>query len=154
MQQNNPYFDRPVFYSVRTVEFDPTVGSRKRLAFHPLPDAAYVLRVPMILRPTMLDSTNQYPVGGETLAQLIVQACLMSVELDFYEKKEDGDAGRHTRRFQQMLPLAIRADLEKSSPTSLGPDCPRGESRDYGAWDCDYARAARIGSLTLDGDIM
>jgi hypothetical protein len=113
-----------------------------------------VLRVPMILRPTMLDSTNQYPVGGETLAQLIVQACLMSVELDFYEKKEDGDAGRHTRRFQQMLPLAIRADLEKSSPTSLGPDCPRGESRDYGAWDCDYARAARIGSLTLDGDIM
>jgi hypothetical protein len=144
-QQDNPYYDRPAFYSVRTVEFDPTTGSRKRLALHPTPDAAYVLRVPMILRPTMIDATNQYPVGGETLAQLIVEACLSAVELDFYEKT----SGRHTQMFQAMLPLAIRADLDKSSPTSLGPD--RGDrSR---AFDSDYwARSARIGSLTLDGD--
>jgi hypothetical protein len=151
MQQNNPYYDRPVFYSVRTVEFDPTVGSRKRLAFYPTPDAAYVLRVPMILRPTMIDSTNQYPVGGETLSQLIVEACLKSVEVDFYEKTD----GRHTRKFYEMLPLAIKADLEKSAPTSLGPDMPRGEHYYSGvAYDCDYARAARIGAIVLDGDTM
>jgi hypothetical protein len=151
MQQANPYYERPVFYSVRTVEFDPTVGSRKRLAFYPTPDAAYVMRVPMILRPTMIDDTNQYPVGGETLAQLIVQACLMSVELDFYEKVD----GRHTRRYYEMLPLAIKADLEKSAPTHLGPDMPRGEGYylglDYGY---DYARAARIGAIVLDGTTM
>lgn len=152
MQQSNPYYDRPCWYSVRTVEFDPTVGSRKRLAFYPTPDAAYVLRVPMILRPTMIDATNQYPVGGETLAQLIVEACLMSVELDFYEKQD----GRHTRMFQAMLPLAIQADVEKSSPTSLGPDCPRGDGyyTGYFGYDYDYARAARIGALTLDGDTL
>jgi hypothetical protein len=148
---NDPYYDRPIFYSVRTVEFDPTVGSRKRLAFYPTPDAAYLLRVPMILRPTMIDETNQYPVGGETLAQLIVQACLMAVELDFYEKVD----GRHTKRFYEMLPLAIRADQEKSAPTSLGPDCPRGEGYYSGlGYDYDYARAARIGALTLDGDTL
>jgi hypothetical protein len=151
MQQDNPSYDRPRFYSVRSVEFDPTVGSRKRLAFYPTPDAAYVLRVPMILRPTMIDETNQYPVGGETLAQLIVQACLMAVELDFYEKVD----GRHTKRFYEMLPLAIRADQEKSAPTSLGPDCPRGEGYYSGlGYDYDYARAARIGALTLDGDTL
>lgn len=149
-QQDNPYFDRPVCYSVRTVEFDPTVGSRKRLAFYPMPDAAYVLRVPMILRPTMIDETNQYPVGGETLAQLIVEACLASVEMDFYEKLD----GRHTKRFYEMLPLAIRADQEKSAPTSLGPDMPRGEGYYSGICDSDYARAARIGTLTLDGDVL
>lgn len=149
-QMDDPYYDRPCFYSVRTVEFDPTVGSRKRLALYPTPDAAYVLRVPMILRPTMIDSTNQYPVGGETLAQLIVQACLMSVELDFYEKVD----GRHTRRFYEMLPQAIRADLEKSSPTHLGSDMPRGEGYYSGVYDYDYARAARIGALTLDGDTL
>ena len=60
-EQDDPYFDRPIFYSVRTVEFDPLVGSRKRLAFYPTPDAAYVLRVPMILRATMIDETNLYP---------------------------------------------------------------------------------------------
>lgn len=149
LQQNNPYYDRPVCYSVRTVEFDPTVGSRKRLTFYPIPDAAYVLKVPMILRPTMIDSTNIYPVGGETLSQVILEACLASVEMDFYEKTD----GRHTKRFYEMLPAAIAADQEKSAPTSLGPDRPRGEGYHFGVYDQDeYARAARLGTLTLDGD--
>lgn len=149
-QMDDPYYDRPCYYSVRTVEFDPTVGSRKRLALYPTPDAAYTLRVPMILRPTMIDATNQYPVGGETLSQLIVEACLMSVELDFNRKPD-----RHTAQFQQMLPLAIQADLEKSAPTSLGPDMPRGEGYYFGVYDYDhYARAARMGTLTLDGDTL
>lgn len=151
MQQSNPFFDRPCYYSVRTVEFDPTVGSRKRLAFYPTPDAAYVLRVPMILRPTMIDSTNQYPVGSETLAQLIIEACLSSVELDYYEKVD----GRHTQMFRAMLPLAIRADQEKSAPTQLGPDCPRGEGYYFGVdYGYDYFRAARMGSVVLDGETM
>ena len=147
-QQDNPYYDRPIFYSVRTVEFDPTVGSRKRLALYPTPDAAYVLRVPMILRPTMIDSTNQYPVGGETLAQVILEACLAAAERNFDEENK-----RHTERFQQLLPLAIRADLEKSSPTSLGPDMPKGE-RGRGIYDDYWLRSSRIGTLTLDGDTL
>ena len=147
MQQRNPYYWRPAYYSIRTVEFDPTVGSRKRLAFYPVPDAQYVLRVPCILRPTMIDATNQYPVGGETLAQLIIEACLSAVELDYYEKVD----GRHTRMFQAMLPLAIAADREKSSPTSLGPDSPRGEGYYSCFGDSDYERARRMGSVSLDG---
>lgn len=150
MQQDDPYYDRPMFYSVRTVEFDPTVGSRKRLAFYPTPDAAYVLRVPMILRPTMIDSTNQYPVGGETLAQLIVEACLSAVELDFYEKTD----GRHTRMFQAMLPLAIQADQQKSAPTHLGPDMGHRESYYSALRNDDCARASRIGDMTLDGSTL
>jgi hypothetical protein len=146
-QQDRPYFDRPILYSVRTVEFDPTVGSRKRLAFYPTPDAAYVLRVPMILRPTMIDETNQYPVGGETLAQVILEACLAAAERNFDEQNK-----RHTERFQQLLPLAILADMEKSAPTSLGPDCPKGVVSRSGVYDADYLRASRIGSLTIDGD--
>ena len=63
-QQNDPYFDRPIFYSVRTVEFDPTTGSRKRLAFYPSPDAAYVLRVPMILRPCSLSLRRRFSFSG------------------------------------------------------------------------------------------
>lgn len=148
-QQNNPYFDRPVFYSVRTVEFEPTVGSRKRLAFYPTPDAAYVLRVPMILRPTMIDETNQYPVGGETLAQVITEACLAAAERNFDERE-----ARHTTRFMQLLPLAIRADLEKSSPTTLGPDSTRGEGHYSGVYDSEYWSRVRIGDITLDGDTL
>uniref|UniRef100_A0A6M3LPF6 Uncharacterized protein n=1 Tax=viral metagenome TaxID=1070528 RepID=A0A6M3LPF6_9ZZZZ len=145
-QQNDPYYDRPIYYSVRTVQFDPTTGSRKRLALYPTPDAAYVLRVPMILRPTMIDETNLYPVGGETLSPVITEACLAAAERNFDEQD-----GRHTTRFQELLPLAIRADQERSSPTSLGPDSPRGERR-TDLYDPDYLRASRIGTLTLDGE--
>lgn len=145
-QQDNPYYDRPIYYSVRTVEFDPTTGSRKRLALYPTPGAAYVLRVPMILRPTMIDETNQYPVGGETLAQVILEACLAAAERNFDEENK-----RHTERFQQLLPLAILADMEKSAPTSLGPDMPKGE-RGRGLYDDYWLRSSRIGTLTLDGD--
>lgn len=148
-QQDDPYFDRPVFYSVRTVEFDPTVGSRKRLAFYPTPDAAYVLRVPMILRPTMIDETNIYPVGGETLTQVIVEACLAAAERNFEEQE-----GRHTKRFMELLPLAIAADVDKSSATSLGRDAPRGDIYRSGVFDYYWSRSSRIGAVTLDGDTL
>jgi hypothetical protein len=143
-QQDDPYFDRPVFYSVRTVEFDPLVGSRKRLAFYPTPDAAYVLRVPMILRPTMIDATNLYPVGGETLAQVITEACLAAAERNFEEQEST-----HTKRFQELLHLAIATDQEKSSPTSLGRDSPRDKRRNVSSY---WLRSSRIGTLSLDGD--
>lgn len=147
-QQDDPYFDRPVFYSVRTVEFDATVGSRKRLALYPTPDAQYVLRVPMVLRPTMIDETNQYPVGGETLSQLILESCLAQAERNFEEREHV-----HTKRFHELLPQAIMADQEKSSPTSLGPDMPRGE-RGSGIYDEYWLRSSRIGAVSLDGDTL
>ena len=148
MLQDNPYFDRPTRYSVRTVQFDPTVGSRKRLAFYPTPDAAYVLKVPMLLRPTMIDETNLYPVGGETLTQVIVEACLAAAERNFEEQP-----GTHTKRLMELLPFAVAADMEKSSPTSLGPDAPRGSGYHYGIRDYT-SRALRMGAITLDGDTL
>lgn len=147
MQQEDPYYDQPVYYSVRTVQFDPTVGSRKVLALYPTPDAEYVFRVPMVLRPTMIDSTNLYPVGGETLAQVITEACLAAAERNFDER-----GNVHTQQFNYHLPLAIEQDLEKSSPTSLGPDMPKGEGYYSGMYDWDHwYRAKRIGTITLDG---
>jgi len=148
-QQNDPYFDRPIFYSVRTVEFDPLVGSRKVLAFYPTPDKVYVLRVPMILRATMIDETNLYPVGGETLTQVITESCLAAAERNFEEQ-----VGTHTTRFQELLPLAITTDREKSSATSLGPDAPRGERHRSGYDSYYWLRSSRLGAITLDGDTL
>lgn len=142
-RQNNPYYDRPIYYSTRTVEFDPTVGSRRRLALYPTPDAAYVLKVPMKLRATMIDAVNQYPVGTESLTQVITEACLAAAERNYDEQEK-----RHTARFQELLPLAIAADQEMTSPTSLGPDAPRGENANW------PSRAIRMGSVTLGGTEM
>lgn len=150
LEADNPEFDRPVFYSVRNVEFDPTVGSRRVLAMYPAPDQAYMLRVPMILRPVMLDEENQYPVGGEMLSQVILEACLASAEHNFEEREHV-----HEKRFMEMMGLAIRNDEDRSSATSLGPDAPRGERSRFNVFDSDYrAREQRIGYLTLGGDTL
>lgn len=138
--QDDPYTDHPLYYSIRTVEFDPTVGSRRRLVFYPIPDAAYNLKAKMKLRATMIDSTNQYPVGGELIAQLIVEACLAAAERNY-----DEEAKQHTRRYMEMLPLSIAADQEFSSPTTLGRDAPTGETVRY------ITRASLMGDVSLDG---
>jgi hypothetical protein len=131
---------RPLYFSVRNVEFDPTVGSRRQVVLFPTPDDAYVLLARMKLRPTMIDAVNQYPVGGEAISQLIVEACLAAAERNY-----DEEAKHHTRRFMELLPLAIAADNEMTSPTTLGPDAPKGESENV------YSRAMLCGDLTLNG---
>jgi hypothetical protein len=147
LEGNNPEFDRPVFYSVRTVTFDPTVGSRKALVLYPAPDQAYTLRVPMILRPVLLDATNIYPVGGEMLSQVMLEACLAAAEHNFEEREHV-----HEKRFMELIGLAIRDDQDRSSPTSLGADGSRGSSGSM--VDYEYRlREQRIGSVSIDGNI-
>lgn len=150
LEGNNPEFDRPVFYSVRTVRFDPTVGSRKVLALYPTPDQVYTLRVPMILRPILVDEVNLYAIGGEVLSQVILEACLASAEHNFEEREHV-----HEKRFMEMIGLAIRDDQERSTPTSLGPDAPRGQRGGFGMSDDPYRlREQRIGQLTYGGDAL
>ena len=136
--QDDPYHDRPLYYGIRTVEFDPTVGSRRRLALYPTPDAAYVLKARMKLRSTMIDETNQYPVGVETLSQVITEACLAAAERNYDEQQSN-----HTKRFMELLPLAIRADMDMTSPRTLGSDAPQDERT--------VSRSMRMGDVTLDG---
>ena len=150
LQANNPETALPVFYSVRTVTFDPTVGSRKTLVLYPTPDKVYTLKVPMVLRPVLLDGVNLYAIGGEVLAQVMLEACLASAEHNFEEREHV-----HEKRFLEMIGLAIRDDKDRSSPTSLGPDAPRDESGRFDMTDYAYRlREQRIGNLTFDGDTL
>ncbi len=141
LSQYTPYTTRPFYYGLRNVEFDPTVGSRRRLSLYPLPDAVYVLKVRMKLRATMIDAVNQFPVGAETLTQVITEACLAAAERNY-----DEQGSVHTERFQTMLPLAITADLDMTSPRLLGPDAPADETK--------RTIFKPIGDLTLNGDIL
>lgn len=149
LEGNNPEFERPVFYSVRTVTFDATVGSRKVLALYPAPDQAYTLRVPMILRPILLDAVNLYAIGGEVLSQVMLEACLASAEVNFEEREHV-----HEKKYLQLIELAIRDDQDRSSPTSLGRDAPRDAGGRFGVEDYErLMREQRIGSVSINGTI-
>lgn len=150
LESECPEFDRPVFYSVRTSLFDASVGSRKVLALYPSPDKAYTLRVPMVLRPIPLSNENPYPIGGELLSQAILEACLASAEHNFEEREHV-----HEKRYLEQIALAIRNDLDRSSPTELGPDSPRDVYGRFSVFDYnDRLRQQRIGRLTFDGDTL
>ncbi len=141
LSQYTPYTTRPFYYGIRTVEFDPTVGSRRRLSLYPLPDDVYVLNVRMKLRSTMIDAVNQFPIGAETLTQVITEACLAAAERNY-----DEQGSVHTERFQTMLPLAITADLDMTSPRLLGPDAPADERTRRTIYQ-------PIGDISVDGVI-
>ena len=97
----------------------------------------------MRLRPTMLSQTDEYPVGGEQLSQLILEACLAAAE-----RLYDDSESVHTKRFNELMPLAIQADYETSSPRTLGPDSPRGGN------GTQLSRRALMGSVTFSGTEM
>ena len=142
-QQDDDEEGRPLYFSVRTVEFDPTTGSRRQLVLYPTPDDEYVLSAKMTLRATMINEINQFPVGGEMLSQLIVEACLSAAELNY-----DETPGVHSRLFEELLPLSIAADNLASSPMSLGPDAPKGQNVDLAA------RSLLCGDITLGGELL
>jgi hypothetical protein len=114
---------RPDVAAVFTDTFDPTVGSRKKLLLYPTPDDVYVLSYVMTTRQTMLDASNQYPLGGEVLGPVIVAACLAAAERNF----EDA-GGVHSAEFRDLLASAIQADKKSSSPDTLGFDRGADES--------------------------
>ena len=149
LESNDPTFDRPRLYSVRTSTFDPTLGSRWVIAFYPAPDDAYVLKVPMILKPVDLDDSNPYPIGGEMLSQVILESCLAAAEHNYEEREHV-----HEKQYIQLIALAIRKDQERSTPTSLGSDAPRDERYGFAFEDCRSLREHRIGQITLEGEIL
>jgi hypothetical protein len=142
-QQRDDETDHPLFFCVRIAEFDPKVGSRKKLILYPTPDDAYTLYAKMTLRPVPIDADNPYPIGGELLAAVITAACRSAAEENLDETESI-----HEKRFLELLPLAIMADQERSSPTTLGPDAPRNPAQSVSS---EWLRAARIGTPSLDG---
>jgi hypothetical protein len=82
------------------------------------------------------------------LSQVILEACLAAAEHNYEEREHV-----HEKRFLELIALAIRNDQDRSSPTSLGRDMPRGESGKFGVFDYDYrSREQRISGISLNGN--
>ncbi len=137
-RQDEEYTDRPLMAAVVTVEYDPTVGSRRRLLLYPTPDDVYVLIGRMRLRPTMISDSNPYPIGGEILSQVIIEACLAAGERLLEENE-----GVYAKHFQELLAAAIAADQDATSPSELGPD-KGGEER------LEWPPTILVGAVTID----
>jgi hypothetical protein len=113
---------RPRFYAETMKTFDPIVGSARYVTFHPIPDIQYTLTAVGTLRPTMIDGTNQYPLGVEVLAPCIIESCLAAAERDIEGKDAAHPDAVHSRALVPLLAMAIQIDKDRSSPDTLGVD--------------------------------
>jgi len=115
-RQNDNYASRPRLAAVVSAEFVSAVGSKRQVEFYPTPDDEYVLTAVMRLRPLMLDVDNPYPLGGETLAPVIIESCLAAAERTFRDTAEEV----HSLQYRDLLAAAIVEDAESASPDTLG----------------------------------
>lgn len=97
------------------VSTDVTQGTSWQIMFYPVPDAMYVLSYTMKAMPFMLDATNQYPLGGNVISQLIDSACMAASE-----RLLDDSEGIYNRKFESLLAAAIDYDRSAMSPDTLG----------------------------------
>jgi len=122
---------RPLMYAETTTAFDPTVGSTRSVVFYPVPDAEYVLTAIGVLRPSMIDSSNKYPLGIEVLAPCLIESCLAAAER-LIEKKDAGHPDAvHNRALIPLLQMAIKQDKENTSPDTLGVDHGQGDDGEH-----------------------
>ena len=127
-QQRIPLNMRPTMAAVIVTPFDQNVGSAYQIELYPTPDAAYALTGTMKAIPVMptLSFTSatdwQYPMGAETVSDVITEACLHSAELLFNDAP-----GAHSAHFDELLKAAIAVDADAMSPDTLGYNYDHGD---------------------------
>ncbi len=107
MLATSPPAGSPKYATIRTLPYDPTVGTLKQVTFAPEPDASYTVDVPYAIIPPTIDESNPYPVGGVLHGETILQSCLAAAEVRMH-----GEEAMHVKRFYDRLQASIRMDRE------------------------------------------
>jgi hypothetical protein len=120
MLAHNSAPGRPRLYCENTLEFDPTVGSTRFVTLYPPPSTEITLTGIGTIRPTMIDSTNQYPLGIEVLSLVIQESCLAAWERNVECKGPMQPDAKHNQMFGQLLQQAVEMDKRKGAPEIIG----------------------------------
>ena len=110
----------PMAYCEETATPDPTTGSSRYVMLWPPPHCQVVLEGIGTARPTMIDSTNQYPLGIEVLSLVIEESCLAAWERNMEKKGPTNPEAIHNQAFPSLLQQAIQADKQKGAPEIIG----------------------------------
>lgn len=107
----------PVEFAIVPVTSDSSTGQRFDLWVYPYPNQAYTMTYRYEVMPdALVETTNEYPLGGMKHGQAIKEACLACVELAI-----DGQYGPHYQQFITMaLPTSIDMDLRQSAAQVVG----------------------------------
>jgi hypothetical protein len=120
-----PATGTPQFYAIAPTEqpASTTTGQRWTISFDVPTDARYAIGYRYSRLPEMIDTANQYPLGGMRMAEVYKDAVLAAAEKTLINER-----GVHYAAFLESLKAAIELDRLEQTPDSVG--------RDYGDEGC------------------
>ena len=132
MMMFNGQTHKPHSYAISMAQFNPQTSpsaSPRYVSFWPVPNGVHTYWGKGILRPTMIDVTNQYIPGIEIMAPAIMEACLAAGERNIDQIDGSSPEAVHARAMIPLLQMAIQRDKENASPDSVGVDYGSSEHR-------------------------
>jgi hypothetical protein len=113
---------RPLAYCEETTNpiSNPTAESSRYVLLWPPPNCQTVLEGIGTVRPTMIDSTNQYPLGIEVLSLVLQESCLAAWERNVERKGPGNPEATHNAMFGPLLQQAVEMDKRKGAPEIIG----------------------------------
>ena len=109
----------PQFWTLGTMPYDVSVGTRYSLNIHPPANGVHLLHFGYITEPDKPTGDAEYFIGGAIMSE-----CILECSLAEAEAQEDDTVGLHDQRAKDMLHSCIELDLKRVPPTvgSLNQD--------------------------------
>ena len=104
----------PQYWSLSTMPYDVTVGTRYQLVIHPPANGVHTLLFGYITIPNKPTADDHYFIGGALASECILECALAEAEA----QDEDGVSTTHHVRAKDMLHSCIELDLRRVPKTA------------------------------------
>ena len=102
----------PQYWSLGTMKYDVSVGTRYVLNIHPEANGVDQIVYGYIVEPDKPTGDDEYFIGGSFASECILECALAEAEA-----QEDDKIGHHTSRAKDMIHTCIEMDLKRVPPT-------------------------------------
>ena len=140
--------DKPRVAAIFQTGATGTAGTSSRIAFYPIPDAAYRLKYTQINEPSNLTSGSHVPLGGTLHSETILASCLAIAEQFFIPQSPHGYQQSYLRR----LAASIELDRTANRSETLGYNADPSEFGSVtGFTDARLSRYLHDNRVTVNG---
>lgn len=102
----------PQYWSLGTLPFDVSVGTRYKLVIHPPANGTHLLLYGYVIEPDKPSAVGDYFIGSVADSE-----CILECSLAEAEAQEDDTIGHHDTRAKDLIHTCIERDLKRVPPT-------------------------------------
>ncbi len=114
LRSSIPVSSYPQYWSLNTMKYDVSVGTRYQISVHPPSNQIYTLHFGYIIEPDKPTADGEYFVGGADSSECILECALAEAEANDNDMK----TSHHNDRAKDMLHTCIERDLRRAPITT------------------------------------